>query len=86
MTMYESASKLNSDLVNLFGSAEVSSFTKEQRNQILNIMIRFGAVAKYRCRSNAAYHNFIEACFKDIATIELVDAGDDFKIFVATIK
>ncbi len=28
----------------------------------LNVLLRFGQVAKYRCRSNVAYKNFVTAC------------------------
>ena len=57
MSMYIEADKLKE---------QFKTFSEEQ----LNIVIRFGQVAKFRCRSNAAYRNFVQACFKDVAVIE----------------
>ena len=57
MSMYIEADKLKE---------QFKTFSEEQ----LNIVIRFGQVAKFRCRSNAAYRNFVEACFKGVAEIE----------------
>ena len=87
MSMYESAERINKDLNNLFGSEQMSDFTNWQREQILNILIRFGAVAKFRCRSNVAYKNFVSSCFKDIAEVkeEQLKADDDYKIIKAKI-
>lgn len=76
MSMYESAARLNTDLQQLFNSVPLEQFTKEQRKTIINIMLRFGAVAKFRCRSNVAYENFINACFEKVATFEKVPQGD----------
>lgn len=83
MTMYESAERINKDLINLFNSDEVTNFTVWQQEQILNIIIRFGAVAKFRCRSNAAYKNFLEACFRDIAEVQMVKQSENYEIMKA---
>jgi len=70
--MYESAGRINSDLRQIFESSYYKEFTIEQREYILNVMLRFGAVAKFRCRSNIAYDNFVNACLKDIATAKRI--------------
>jgi len=86
MSMYESAKKINDDLTQLFGSTNVENFTIEQRERILNILIRFGGVAKFRCRSNSAYDNFVNACFNNIATTERVKFDDDSKFSILQVK
>ena len=54
---------------------ELSSFIREtnlgirRTEKLLNLMIELGRVAKFRCRSNVAYRNFISECFRDIAVI-----------------
>lgn len=72
MGMYESAERINNDLRQIFESSYYKEFTIEQREYILNVMLRFGAVAKFRCRSNTAYDNFVNACLKDIAKAKRV--------------
>ena len=57
MSMYVEADKLKE---------QFKTFSEEQ----LNTVIRFGQVSKFRCRNNAAYRNFVEACFSEIAKIE----------------
>ena len=81
--MYESADRINTDLKQLFGSTPLESFNVKQREEILNIMIRFGAVAKFRCRSNVAYENFINACLKDISNTKKVELKDGYTIVQA---
>jgi len=87
MGMYESAGAINDDLKQLFGSINIKEFTKEQRERILDVMCRFGAVAKFRCRSNVAYDNFVTSCFKDISKVERVklDNESDFTILRNTL-
>ena len=77
MSMYESAEKINEDLKQLFYSENIENFTTEQKERILNILIRFGSVAKFRCRSNIAFDNFVNACYKDIANTQRVQLKDD---------
>jgi hypothetical protein len=69
----------------LFSSVNLKEFSIEQRERVLNILIRFGAVAKFRCRSNTAYDNFVNACFHNIANTERVkfESGSDFTILQA---
>ena len=69
MSMYESAERIKKDAINLFNSEEMGKFNKWQQKEVINLIIRFGAVAKFRCRSNVAYRNFIDACFSEIAEI-----------------
>jgi hypothetical protein len=57
MTIYSEAEKLK---------LAFKGFSKEQ----LDTVIRFGQVAKFRCRNNVAYKNFLEACFCEVADIE----------------
>lgn len=88
MSYYESAEKINTDLKQLFNTVYIREFTKEQRETILNLMIRLGAVAKFRCRNNSAYDNFIRACFEGIAKTKRVKIkpDDDFEVLVAELE
>src|SRR3990167_7130754 len=88
MSYYEQAKGINTDLTQLFNSRYIREFTQQQREQILNIMIRIGQVAKFRCRSNAAYDNFIRSCFDSIANCERkpIKEGEDFAILTAKMK
>lgn len=52
--MYSEATKLNTML-------KAHGFNESQ----LNVLVRFGQVAKFRCRSNTAYSNFINACLSE---------------------
>jgi len=79
MGMYESAKRLNEDLKGLFNSIPIEQFTNQQREEIVNIMLRFGAVAKFRCRSNTAYDNFSNACFENICVLKRVKKDEDNK-------
>jgi len=36
---------------------------------LINQILRFGQVAKFRCRSNSAYDNFSKEVFKDIVEL-----------------
>lgn len=62
MSMYEEAKKLNEIL-------KMEFTEKEPSHTLLRAILRFGQVAKYRCRSNVAYKNFVTAVFEDIATL-----------------
>ena len=88
MSYYEQAEGINKDLVNLFNSLPINEFTREQREQILNIIIRFGQVAKFRCRSNSAYDNFVRLCYNNIASANRrpIKEGEEFEILIATLK
>ena len=63
--MYSEASKLK-EMIRAF------NFNEAQ----LNVLVRFGQVAKFRCRSNTAYANFINACLE----------GSDFELSHKTIS
>ena len=88
MSYYEQAKKINQDIEQLFNSLYIREFTQQQRENILNLMIRIGQVAKYRCRNNSAYDNFIRCCFENIATVQRVPIkeGEDFEVLKATLK
>lgn len=83
MGMYESAQRINKDLADLFNSMPIEEFSARQRIEIINIMLRFGAVAKFRCRSNVAYENFVNACFDKIARFDKVEVKPEFKALQA---
>lgn len=51
--MYSEANKLK-EMIKAF------SFNEAQ----LNVLVKFGQVAKFRCKSNKAYSNFINACLE----------------------
>ena len=64
MSMYETGSKINDVL-----KAVLQNIDKSDKVLILDTMIRFGQTAKFRCRSNVAYDNFVNICLRDIATV-----------------
>jgi len=80
MSMYEQASKLNKRFESMFNNIDIKKADKEA---IIDIIIRFGQVAKFRCRSNQAYKNFLDSVFQNIANIqeftETKDDGTEFK-------
>ena len=61
-------------------------FTEEQ----LNTVIRFGQIAKFRCRSNVAYRNFVSECFSEVAEVEeekiTSDNGESYTKLRAKLK
>ena len=65
--MYERGQKINIKLKTL-----LEGLNDNTKKGLLNEMISFGQVAKFRCRSNTAYKNFIDTTFKDIATTEVI--------------
>lgn len=87
MSYLEQAKSINMDLKQLFGSIPINQFTVEQRERILNIMIRIGQVAKFRCRNNSAYDNFINGCLSGIAQANRIKINDtdEFEILTAKI-
>ena len=79
--MYEHASKINRKLWEQH---------PQLTNEIINTIIEFGRIAKFRCRSNVAYKNFVDACFKGIADVQEVKAertsdGKEYTYLQATI-
>jgi hypothetical protein len=61
MSYHEQASKINQKLKEAFEGMDEETITK-----IVNSMLYFGQVAKFRCRSNSAYDGFTSAVFRDI--------------------
>lgn len=85
MSMYEQAEKIKNEIdkfyTDLTYNISEEDKVKELMKDILNTMIRFGQTAKFRCRSNVAYDNFVNACFNNVADVERrVLEGHDFKI------
>ncbi len=87
MSYYEQAEHINKDLKQFLDS-DLQSLSNEQKEYLLNIIIQFGQVAKFRCRSNSAYDNFTRECFKNIAECKRVAAnpGDEWATLRAMIK
>lgn len=75
MSYTEQAEKINLQFQDLKVLDEI---TKEK---LINAILWFGQVAKFRCRSNSAYDNFTREVFKDIAEIKReVKEGFDFEV------
>lgn len=72
----EQAERINSDLKQLFGLRDIKDLSNTSKEFLLNTLLQFGQVAKFRCRSNTAYDNFSNECLKDIATAKRVKATD----------
>ena len=68
--MYEQADKLNCRFESMFNEMNIK---KADREAIIDLVIRFGQVAKFRCRSNTAYRNFLESTFRNLANIKEVE-------------
>ena len=64
MSYHQQASKINQQLQKAFEGMD-----DEQVKLIINTMLWFGQVAKFRCKSNTAYDNFSNACLRDIVKI-----------------
>jgi len=76
MGYHEQAERINTDLKNFFNSS-LQQLNDEQKEFILNMIIGVGQVAKFRCRSNVAFDNFINSCFGGIAYAKRVKANPD---------
>ena len=76
MSYIEQAKGINEDLKSLLNRVKLEHFTATQREFLLNIFCRFGQVAKFRCRSNSAYDNFVNACFMGLADAKRVKAKE----------
>ena len=76
MTMYENAERINKEIKEFFNSP-LQQFNDEQKEWILNLVISVGQVAKFRCRSNVAFDNFIGSCFKEVAECKRVGKDED---------
>ena len=87
MSYYDQAERINKDLKQFFDS-DLQTLSSEQKEFLLNLIIDFGQVAKFRCRSNSAYDNFTSQCFKNIAKCKRVvrNDGDDWATLRAFIE
>ena len=52
----------------------------EEKRDLIDAMLWFGQVAKYRCRQNKAYENFSKMVFTGIATVKYVPVTDEYDI------
>ncbi len=77
MSYQEQAEKMNSQFNKYFDTIVIEEQTKKD---IINLILWFGQVAKFRCRSNTAYGNFCREVFRNIAELERVKDDDkDFE-------
>lgn len=85
--MYESARYINDNLKTLVNNLNLTIHDKEK---LFNLMIELGRVAKFRCRSNAAYRNFLEMVFSGLAEIKTEtvkrEIGTEFEVFKAVVE
>jgi len=74
MSMYEQAEKLNTEFKAIISMICAKDHVSDMQDlntiDLINTIIWFGQVAKFRCRSNTAYKNFCDYVFKDIAELE----------------
>lgn len=74
MSYTEQAEKINAIL-----KIALDEIPKEQKKDIINSLLRFGQVAKFRCRNNSAFDNFSREVLKDIAEPTRKDRGLGFE-------
>lgn len=80
MSYQQSAEYINKDLKSFIRFFRNTVMDEEKERQLLNTIIKFGQIAKFRCRNNTAYDNFVNQCFKDIAKTERRQEGEtDFR-------
>lgn len=87
MSYSEQAEKINKNLVfyfeellKLVPNERIKEYVTIQR-ELINEILRFGQVAKFRCRSNTAYDNFSSAVFSGIVEVKRVKLdGYDFEV------
>ena len=82
MSYTEQATKINKQLKDvLFNDRDNIDII--DINKLSNVILWFGQVAKYRCRSNVAYDNFAKEVFKDIAELERTKLeGQEFEVLL----
>lgn len=69
MSYQTSAEIINQELKQIFKSIKTENIHPETKEKLLNTIISIGQIAKFRCRNNTAYDNFITLCYKDIAQV-----------------
>lgn len=89
--MYTQASKINGRLKNVVDKLGFGKLDGDDDllTELCNTIIRFGQIAKFRCRSNAAYKNFVDSCLKGVAEVSEEDMehnGVKFKGLVAKVS
>ena len=81
MSYQEQASKMNERLKKFFHSDNEPSEISLEDKEMIDTILWFGQVAKYRCRSNTAYDNFCKVVFDGIVEVERTKKeGMDFEI------
>ena len=81
MSYNEQAEKINKDLKDAFVTMKHPQIEEEGKIKLVNAILWFGQVAKYRCRSNTAYDNFSKLVFDGIAELERKPLeGQEFEI------
>ena len=76
MSYYEQAKKINGIFREFYDKMPI-----EPNVKFIEGILWFGQVAKFRCRSNAAYDNFCKAVFEGIVNIERTKKeGFDFDV------
>ena len=71
MSYQEQAEKLNT----LFKQKLQGVLGKQAEAEIIEAVLRFGQIAKFRCRNNTAYDSFSKLVFKDIAELKRSPVG-----------
>ena len=69
MSYLEQAEKINAMLKD--------GFATNDKEKVINAFIWAGQVAKFRCRNNSAYENFMRYVLKDIAEAKYVPFKND---------
>ena len=79
MSYNEQAEKINKRINNVIDGTDNNSGLDIK--ELVNVILWFGQVAKYRCRSNSAYDNFSKLVFDGIAELERKPLeGQEFEI------
>ena len=74
MSYTEQAEQINVKLKFALGNVP-----EQQKKDIINALLWFGQVAKFRCRSNSAFDNFSKEVLRDIAEPTRKDRGLGFE-------
>ena len=87
MSYQEQGEKLNSEFKKCLNEIDLDGKDIYLRD-LIDAILRFGQIAKFRCRSNVAYDNFCNVVFKDIVSIErrLVEGQTFEKLQVKEVK